>query len=104
MDNPRGKVSGKMSRVVLRGAIELYRVPIMAALGVVRFLATRELLDDAILCATCGAEIAILGLWECGRCGYTWAGWYFSPCEICGDTPPYISCNVCSASTANPLL
>ena len=82
----------------------LFRAPIAFAITLVRLWAARSLLGSAITRRTCGADISCLGLWECGKCGYSWHGWYFSRCEACGDVPPYIECHRCGASTTNPLI
>jgi len=89
----------------LRGAAWLLWAPVALAIKLTHLWAVRELVSgDAISCGTCGAEIGLLGMWECGRCSYSWAGFYFARCESCGDVPPYVECGRCGASTMNPLL
>jgi len=79
-------------------------MPTVVALGLVRGWTVSRLAGDTIRCTTCRAEIPLLGLWECGGCGYAWHGWYFARCEFCGDVPPWVECGRCGASTLNPLL
>jgi hypothetical protein len=88
----------------LRGFVWLVSLPTVVALGLVRLWASRPLLGDAVSCRTCGSDISLVGLWECGRCGYSWHGWYFSRCEYCGDVPPFLVCDQCGASMMNPLI
>lgn len=95
---------GKLGWLALRGLIGLAQAPTIMAINLVRLWAARPLLGDSTTCPTCGTEIALLGHWQCGRCGYSWYGWYFMRCEVCGDVPPYLTCNRCGASMMNPLL
>lgn len=79
--------------------------PIKLGVGVATALVLRPILRaDAIACGSCGAGIALLGLWQCGSCGFSFHGYYFSRCELCGILPPYVDCARCGASTQNPLI
>ncbi len=94
----------RLGWLALRGVAWLLWAPIALAINLVRLWAARPLLGDSIRCSTCGAEIPLLGSWQCGRCGYSWYGWYWARCEVCGDVPPFIECSHCRASTMNPLI
>jgi hypothetical protein len=93
-----------LGALALRGLVWLFLAPMRLATGVVHFSAVRPLLGDSIRCRTCRTRISLLGLWQCGRCGYSWAGFYFARCEVCGDVPPFLECERCGASTPNPLI
>ena len=90
--------------VTLRGLVWLLRAPITLAINLVNLWAARPLLGDSLVCSTCKEAISLVGLWECGRCRYSWYGWYWSRCEVCGDLPPFVECGRCGASTMNPLI
>lgn len=90
--------------LVLRGLWWLLRAPIALAINLVHFRTVRPMVGDAMDCATCQTPLALLGLWQCGGCGYSWHGWYWSRCEICGDVPPWVECGRCGSSTMNPLM
>lgn len=87
----------------LKGLFWLFRLPIVFAINIARFMTLRPLMGDSIPCATCGTEIVLLGLWEC-HCGYHFYGWYWSRCEVCGDLPAFVNCFQCGASTKSPVL
>jgi len=97
-------VYGWLGWRVLRGVLWLLWAPTKLALGVVKLWAAGPLLGDAVTCPTCRSDIRLLGLWECGRCNYSWHGWYFARCEVCGDVPPFLACESCGASMMNPLI
>lgn len=89
----------------LRGCGWILWAPVALALRLAQWWAIRPFLfGDSIVCRTCGSDIPIVGLYECGYCHYTWAGFYFARCEVCGDAPPYVECSRCGASTMNPLI
>jgi len=90
--------------LTLRGTLWLLWAPIALAVTAVRLSVTRSVVGDTMPCGTCQAAISLLGLWACGGCGYSWHGWYFSRCEVCGDIPPYVECARCGATTINPLI
>lgn len=81
-----------------------FRAPITLAINLVHFRAVRPLVGDTMVCATCHAQLPLLGLWQCGRCSYSWHGWYWSRCEVCGDVPGWVECSHCGASTMNPMI
>ena len=93
-----------LGRLALRGFLWLLAAPAVFTVQLVRFWAARSLLGDIIPCRTCGTEIPVLGLRECGACAYTFYGFYFARCEVCGSVPPYLECDHCGASTMNPML
>lgn len=93
-----------LARWTLRGLIWLLWAPMALAINLVRMWAARELRSDSLHCSTCGTEISLLGLWECGTCSYRFYGFYFARCEVCGDLPAWIDCPSCGACTKNPAL
>ena|SRR2546426_2265183 len=86
--------------LTVRSLAWLFWAPVAFAVGAV----LREVVGDTIPCGTCSSQIQLLGLWVCGGCGYSWHGWYFARCEVCGDVPPWVECERCGASTMNPIL
>jgi hypothetical protein len=96
------RVSRQVAWLGLQAIFWLFRAPIVFAIGLMSLSAIRKTVGDTVACATCGQEIPLLGLWECGGCSYSWYGWYFSRCEACGDIPPWVECGRCGASTMNP--
>lgn len=62
-------------------------------------LATR----DAVRCPGCGEDVPLVGRWECGWCGYTFDGFAFARCEVCGAVPPFIECQTCGHGVRNPM-
>jgi hypothetical protein len=88
----------------LRAMLWLLWAPTAFALKAVWLSAARSALGDTMKCGTCHGAISLLGLWACGGCGYSWHGWYFARCEVCGDVPPYVECGRCGATTMNPLI
>jgi len=98
------RVGQGLGRSILRALVWLVRTPIALGVRLATTWAVRRVLGEAIVCATCGSEIPLLGLHECGRCGYAWYGHFFTRCDACGDVPPYIECPTCGASTINPLM
>jgi hypothetical protein len=59
---------------------------------------------DALPCSGCEDTVSLVGRWQCGSCGYTFDGFAFARCEVCGDTPPFIECQTCGVGVRNPLL
>lgn len=90
--------------LALRALAWILWMPVSLALKAVWFSAARSVVGDTMSCGTCHATIALLGLWMCGRCSYSWHGWYFARCELCGDVPPFVECGRCGATTMNPLI
>lgn len=88
----------------LRSLFWIFKTPIVAGITLARVWVARFLLKDTIFCRTCGNENSLMGLWECASCGYSFYGFYFSRCEVCGSVPPYLDCGRCGASTRNPIL
>jgi hypothetical protein len=78
-------------------ARRLYRI--IRRLAGARILATH----DALPCLGCGTSVSLVGRFACGRCHYTFDGFAFSACDICGAVPPYISCQSCGVSLENPV-
>jgi hypothetical protein len=58
---------------------------------------------DSLPCPGCGDDASLVGRWECGWCSYVFDGFAFSPCEVCGATPPWIPCSSCGHSVQNPM-
>jgi hypothetical protein len=75
--------------------------PILAVrlgIRVVRQLGVlRKSMMPSIPCRTCGAEISLVGLWECG-CGFTYRGHLLRYCPVCGLFPNMIRCYRCKAT------
>jgi hypothetical protein len=92
-----------LGRAALYGLAALLLVPVKAALAVVRFIAARPFVGDAMPCRTCGQMIPLLGLWQCS-CGWRFYGRYWTRCEYCGDMPGFIDCLTCGASNFNPVV
>lgn len=65
-----------------------------------RLLARR----DSIECRGCGDQVSLLGRWECSWCGWVFDGFGFSRCEMCGAVPPFLECQRCGLTFANPTL
>ena len=82
----------------------LLTAPVRMAVALARLIAARGLTHDAVHCLSCGGEIVLLGLWECGGCGYAFWGFFFSRCYACGARPPFLKCPHCEASMLNPLI
>lgn len=82
----------------------LFRWPAAFGRTAARLWLARTLLQDTAICQTCGAEVSLLGLWECASCGYGFAGFFFAACPVCRLQPPYITCGLCGTSMINPLL
>ena len=63
-------------------------------------LATR----DALPCSACGHAVALLGRWQCGRCGFVFDGFGFASCRACDAPPPlYLPCPTCGVGLKNPV-
>src|SRR5262245_17772360 len=60
--------------------------------------------SDSFPCAGCGEEVSLVGLWECGRCGYVFDGWFLARCVLCGAVPPYVKGQACGVSVKNPMI
>jgi hypothetical protein len=60
--------------------------------------------SDSFRCPGCGAEISLVGRWECAWCKFIFDGFFFSRCNVCGAKPPYIQCQECGTGVRNPLL
>ena len=90
-------------RAAFAVAAAVFMMPIRAALAVVRFLAARPYVGDAMPCRTCGQTIPLLGFWVCS-CGWSFYGRYWTRCEYCGDLPGFIDCVSCASSNFNPLV
>jgi hypothetical protein len=52
-------------------------------------------------CQACGAEISLLGMWEC-RCGYTYQGNVLRVCPVCHSLPRMIRCFSCGNTEVLP--
>jgi len=89
---------------ILHFTVWLFSLPAVLAINLVRVWALRRLVRDEMPCRVCGAALMLLGLWQCGSCGYSFYGFYFARCEECGAIPPYLDCDDCAASTPNPLI
>ena len=89
---------------MLKSIARLLWSPVPLAINLVRFWTVRRLLGDSIVCRTCRQTMSLLGLWECGTCGWSFYGFYFARCEVCGSVPPYLECDHCGASSMNPML
>jgi hypothetical protein len=59
---------------------------------------------DALPCSGCEDTVSLVGRWQCGMCGYTFDGFAFARCEVCGAVPPFIECQTCGIGIQNPLL
>src|SRR5262245_38931564 len=57
---------------------------------------------DSFPCPGCGADITLVGRWECGWCGYVFDGWFFARCVVCGAVPPYVKCQACGVGVKDP--
>jgi hypothetical protein len=99
------QTSRRIAALTGRGLFWLFWGPITLAITLAKIHAAYPMLSaNTIGCVTCGDEISLLGSWECGRCGYSWYGFYFAACAVCGDVPGFIACERCGASTLNPLI
>lgn len=78
-------------------AHRLYRLTMQLAGA--RLLATH----DALPCSGCGAEVSLVGRYECARCHYVFDGFAFARCPVCAAVPPYIRCQHCGLGLKNPL-
>jgi hypothetical protein len=94
----------ELGRLSLRAIYWLFAKSIALGIALAKLWAMQRLIGDSTPCVACGESISLLGLWECGRCKYSWYGWYFGCCEVCGDLPPFVECARCGASTMNPLI
>jgi hypothetical protein len=66
-------------------------------------LGTAALMNcDAVMCPACEAEVSLVARWECGWCGYSFDGFAFARCELCGAVPPFIECQQCGLAIRNP--
>ncbi len=92
-----------LERLAWQGCVWLLRAPILLTMYLVRLWAARSLLGNSIICRTCGEEISCIGFYEC-HCGFKFYGWYWGACPRCQDTPAFLDCGRCGASTLNPLI
>ncbi len=91
-------------RILLWTILGICYVPIAIGIAVTKLGMGRWLFRDSVHCPTCGVETPLLGLWECGSCGFRHYGFYFTRCELCGNVPRFLDCAHCSASILSPLL
>lgn len=54
-----------------------------------------------ILCPTCGANVSLVGIWEC-RCGYTYRGHVLRECPVCHSLPRMVRCFSCGSTETLP--
>ena len=61
---------------------------------------------DSLPCPACGAEVSLVGRWECAWCGRVFDGFAFWRCpgRECGAVPPFIECQRCGLTIDNPSL
>jgi hypothetical protein len=59
---------------------------------------------DSIECRGCGDDVSLLGRWECSWCGWVFDGFGFARCEMCGSVPPFLECQRCGLTVANPTI
>ncbi len=100
---------GALVRWAAKGALRLLIAPVVLTLKLYRLtgrlvgawvLATR----DAVPCPGCGEDVPLVGRWECGWCGYTFDGFAFARCEVCGAVPPFMECQTCGHGVRNPMI
>jgi hypothetical protein len=82
-------------------AIFLLASPILIILQAIRLCRKLEVLHKSlmvsVLCRCCGAEISLVGLWECG-CGFTYEGHLLRYCPVCRLFPNMIRCYRCGTT------
>jgi hypothetical protein len=59
---------------------------------------------DALPCRGCGADVSLVGRWQCSWCNYTFDGYAFARCEVCGAVPPFLECQTCGVGIRNPTM
>ena len=91
-----------------RGMIMLFVFPFMAGRWLGRTMARAVgawvlMTRDALICCDCGAEVSLVGRWQCGWCDYVFSGFAFARCPLCRAVPSSMECQACGASVRNPL-
>lgn len=98
------RIARILARFTFNGIARLFSGSVAMGIGAAKFWAVHRHVGDSIPCPACSSDISLLGLWECGRCRYSWYGFYFAACTVCGDLPAFVDCGRCGASAMNPFL
>lgn len=87
----------------------IVRLPLVITRGIYRLIgrgvrAWTLIGRDTLPCRGCGGEVSLVGRWQCSWCNYTFDGFAFAPCAVCGAVPPFMECQTCGVGIMNPTM